>query len=437
MAERVIDRTVGWLTRNPLVYSTLASEPVYRLLEMGVSMYIRSLEHPTNEILLGKLATAEKLGSFLLPKEQERVFESKGIDILKQDLEESIKSGGDTNSTLKLKRTLGLMGKKYLNKLLLDFFAVNFGLGTLKNRFLAQQGLPSFHYLTLQVNSECNARPRCPGCFAEQDQGKLPYETLEKVQKEAIALGSRFTIIVGGEPLIERGALLKLFRKYNRMPYLLATNGILLDDSYAKEAADLGNVVTFINIPGLESTANRIRGNTNAWNHTRKAAESLRKYRAASGFVSTVSQTNFTEVSSGEFVQQMVDFGMMLGFYFAYTDPLGCSPKTELALTPEMTESFSQRVKDVSGKYPLYLIDTSGGREKLIGGCPAGRTGLIYIHSDGRVGGCPMVPQTDAGLNVNNLPLSEILRSNYFERIRQERPSCLRSPQFWANLQAE
>lgn len=425
--------------RDRVVCSVLTSEPVHKLFEMGVSRYVRSLRdpqnpgsiNPSNETLLGKLGTLEKLSRVFLPDERERVFESRIAGTLRKDLEKAVESGVDSNSTLKLKRTLGLMGERYLKGVLLDFMVVNFGLGTLKGRTLAAQGEPTFNYLALQVNSECNAKPRCQGCFAEKDKSKLSDDTLDRVQDQAISLASRITIILGGEPLLEKKKLLKLFHKYNKTPFLVATNGILLDDAYAREVADLGNVMTFINVPGLESTTNGIRRNPNTWNSIRQAAENLKKYQAASGFASTVYQTNFMEVSSGEFVQEMIDLDMILGFYFAYTDPLGCSPKTELALTPEMNEEFSRRIQDISSNYPLYLIDTSGGRERILGGCPAGRRGLIYVASNGSVGGCPMVPQLDNELNVNNLPLSAVLKAPYFERIKQERPACLRSPEFW------
>ncbi|MCR4305858.1 MAG: radical SAM protein [Candidatus Daviesbacteria bacterium] len=437
--EGIKDRAVGWLTRNPLVYSALASEPVHELLKAGISMYVRSLRdpqnpeilNPSNETLLKKLGTLEAINRFFLP-EKERVFESNLANTLRKDLEKATIDGVEANSISKLKRTLGLMGERCLNKVLLDFMVVNFGLGTLKKHLLVQQGEPSFNYLTLQVNSDCNAKPRCPGCFAENNTSKLSDEVLDRVQGEAVSLASRFTIIIGGEPLLEKKSLLALFRKYNRTPFLIATNGILLDEDYAREVADLGNVITFINTPGLEDTTNKIRNNKSAWTQINKAAENLKKYHAASGFTATVYQNNFMEVSSGKFVQQMVDFDMMLGFYFAYAEPLGCSPNTELALTLEMSEEFSRRVQDVSNNYPINLIDTSEGRERILGGCPAGRRDLIYVQSDGNVGGCPMVPQSDGKLNVSKLSLREILRAAYFERIKKEQPSCLNSSQFWS-----
>lgn len=428
--------------QNPLVHAALNSEPIHKVLELGTSVYIRSLRDPadktriapTTQVLLKRLNALEGINRLLLPG-QERVFESKIAGALRTELQTSIETGEDTNLVRKVKRTLGLMGEKYLRTVLLDFLLVNFALGTLNEHYLTKEGKPFFHYLAMQINSDCNAQPRCLGCFASRDKGKLDFETLDKASGESVSLASRLTIILGGEPLLDKENLFRLFHKYKRMPFIVATNGILLDEAYAKEAAELGNVITMINIPGLESTTNRIRRNPNAWKSIKRAAENLQKYGAASGFASTAYQSNYKDVSSAEFVAQMIDFGMMLGFYFAYADPVGCSPRNELALTSEMNREFSQKVKDVESDYPMILIDTSGGREEVVGGCPAARNGLIYIQSDGVVGGCPMGPKPSEDLNIKTKSLREILAGHYAQTMRRVKVSCLRDPRFLQALQ--
>ena len=446
VAERVrvpfVPKVAHALARNSLVHRALNSEPVHWGLDkLVVSLYIRSLRdpenksriNPTSETMLGKLGKLERIIHPFFP-DRDRVFETKMGGSIRTNLEKSIETGEETNLVRKIKRTMNLMGEKYLKTILLDYLVVNFGLGTLNEYFLAKEGKPFFHYLALQVNSECNAQPRCPGCFAARDKDKLDFATMDKTVGESKALGTRFTIALGGETLLEKENLFKLFRKYPRMPFLVATNGILVDEAYAKEVSEMGNVITMINTPGLEPTTTKIRRTPEAWESIRKAAENLRKYGAASGFASTVYRSNFKEVSSPEFVQQMIDFGMILGLYFGYTDPIGCSPQKELGLTPQMNEEFSQRVKDVSSTHPMFLVDTSGGREKLIGGCPAGKAGLIYVQSNGNVGACPMVPQMDKRLNVRTNSMEEILKSSYFEAIREGKPSCLRNPVFLSKL---
>lgn len=323
------------------------------------------------------------------------------------------------------------MGEKYLRTTLVDFGVVNFAIGKLNRRF---QGGPHLEALALQPNSDCNAKPKCPGCFAGENEGKLDYETLDKILSESKDLTSRFTIVLGGEPLLEKTNLLRLFSKYKRMPFMIFTNGKLLDETYAKTVADLGNVITFINMPGLEPTATKLRRDPNVWIDIKRAAENLQKYSAASGFSSTVYQANFEDLSSPEFAQQMIDFGMMLGFYFPYKNAVGCSPKDELALSPEMNDEFSRRVKDISTQYPLILINASDGEEK-IGGCLSAKGSIVYIKSDGNVAACPMVPQSNNKLNVKNASLREILKSPYFEFVRSHGkgfPCLTKSDEFLA-----
>lgn len=429
--EKMQTRVINSLAHTKIFHSFINSELARDLIGLEVSNHIRLLQNPTNESVLKSINRLERLAGFLIPNDGDRTTESHMLVRLKNEFARALETGTDTNFTRKIKRTLGLMNEKTLRMLLLDFGAIRFGIGKLNRHF---QEEPYVEELAMQINSECNARPRCPGCFTRENKGTLTYETQDKVIAESINLGSKFTNIIGGEPLLEKDNLFKLFRKYNRMPFIVFTNGILLDEAYAKKAADLENVITLINIPGLKITTTKIRGDLNAWDYITKAAKNLRKYQAASGFSSTVYQTNFKDVSSSEFVEQMIDFEMMIGFYFPYTDPVGCSPQKELTLTAQTNEDFSQRIKFVSNHYPLILVDATGEKEKKICSCIDGKVRMPYIQSDGNVAGCPMAPQLNNGLNVHDVSLKDILLNPYFELIRSERPSCMRDPDFLEKL---
>ncbi len=429
--EGVILGFVSGHAENPLVHKFINSEAAYLFLEGKISGYVKLLQDPTNENILAALRMLKRTMRSLIPNGQDRVFESRLLDAIKEDeFEKAGIDGEDTNLTRKVKRTLGMMSERNLMTLLLDFGAVGIGLGTLNERYLSKENAPCFHYLVLQPNSDCNAKPRCPGCFAATSKGALDYETLDRVVAESAALAARYTIVVGGEPLLERDNLLRLFRKHKRMPFIIATNGKLLDESYAEEVADMGNVITFINTPGPEPVATMLRRDPNVWEEIRTAAENLQRHKAVSGFVSTVYRANFREVSSPEFIEQMMGFGMMLGFYFPYTAPVGCPPVKGLPLSPAMADEFSERVREVSASNPMILVNTYKGEEK-IGGCPSARGGAIYVQSDGNVAACPLVPQSNGELNVKERPLRDILSSPYFSLLRREKPQCVRLPDFF------
>jgi MoaA/NifB/PqqE/SkfB family radical SAM enzyme len=434
MIENIVSRSVNELAKNRLVHKAINSKTAYKLIDSCMTAsFIRPMQNPTNDNILGCVRKLDKVAKFVIPDKKNRVLETRFVEKIIDELETSKISGTDTNLTKKIKRTLDLMGEKYLRTLIVDYGAIGCGVGNLNKRFKEEK-----HYIdqfSMEILSDCNAVPRCKNCYAASDKEELDYETQDRLMAESIAMGSRFSIVLGGEPLMKKAELLQLFRKYNRRPFMVATNGILLDETYAKEVAELGNVITLLDIPGLEATVGKVRGKTTAsWSAIKRAAENLQKFGAASGFSAPVTQENFRDASSPEFVQQMIDFGMMLGFYFEYTDPMGCAPKTNLLLTPEMNEEFSQRVKYVSDNYPMILIDTSNEAEKKIGGCPAGRANLPYVKSDGTVKGCPLGSDSDNRFNIHSMSLGEILSDPYFELLRKERPSCVRDPNFQKKL---
>src|SRR3989344_8960089 len=179
------------LLEGELFRSFMNSEMGYRLLELYVSGYIKRLQDPTNRNVLAAIKKAEGIAAVLMPDGSDRVFESRILGAIKRNFETAEETGVDTNLTLKTKRILGLMGEKYLRTFLLDFMALRFGVGTFNERYLAKEGEPYFHYLVVQPNSECNAKPRCLGCFAATSKGVLSYETLDNVLGESIELGAR------------------------------------------------------------------------------------------------------------------------------------------------------------------------------------------------------------------------------------------------------
>ena len=411
----------------------LNSNLAYHLIKPTVnSLYLNPLRKPTNEGAMKSVSGVESLAGVLIKDPKLKVLESGVLATLKENFRKAIETGKDTNLTIKVKRTLDLMSSQVLSSLAVDFGVMGCGIKRLKQK----PSEPAIEEFAIQTRSDCNMNPRCRDCFAEDDTGKLDYKTQRRVIKEALSLGSRFNIILGGEPLLDKNNLFKLFHEFRKMPFIVATNGILLDEAYAKEVALLGNVITLINIPGLEDTTNRIRQNSERWNRVQKAAENLKKYGAASGFASTVYSDTFMELSSPEFVQQMIDFNMLIGFYFGCDNPFGCNKPTRHRMTQQMNDFFSQRAKDIADRLPIFLVDTTNGAEEKIKGCPGGNGNLLLIRSNGNAGSCPMDSQKDNELNVYTMSLKEILKSEYFELLRKRRPHCAKTPKFIRELES-
>lgn len=412
---------------------TANSELAYRLLikPLASLCFERPLRKPTNENILKSVRRVRRIADVLIKDPKLKIQEERILGKLKSEFEQAVETGNDTNLTTKVKRTIGLMSSRMRENLIVNFGVISCGVRRLKQR---PESEPHIEQFAMQTLSKCNKEKRCRGCFASEDEGKLDFETQRRLIKESRNLGSRFTIVLGGETLLDKNNLLKLFREFKKIPFIVATNGKLLDEAYAKEIAHLGNVITLINIPGLESTAKIIGGEPDTWEYIKRAAENLKKYGAAAGFASTVFQDNYKELSSPEFARQMIDFNMLIGFYFAYDNPFGCAPREGDRMTPEMNDEFSRRANNISSTHPLILVDTTNNAEEKIGGCPAGKASLIYVHSNGNVGTCPMDSRQNNGLNIHERSLGEILESRYFDLLRKERPPCAKSPDFIERL---
>jgi len=385
----------------------LNSELFYKFLSFYIGRHIRQLQNPTNEKILKELKWLQSLASHVIPNQEDRAHEAR---VFKKVI--GYFEGEDSNYTRKIKRTIELMGERYLKTFLVDLLAERMGIGHVNRKH--NRG-PYLEFVVIQPTSRCNCS--CQGCFADKDTSSLDYKTLDKVIGESKDLTARMVIVLGGEPLLEKDNLLKLFARYNRMPFLLYTNGKLLDEATAKEIADLGNVITFLNIPGLEKTTNYWRRDSNGWKDIASAAENLSKYKAAAGFSSTVSNLNHRELSSESFVEKMIEFNMILGFYFPHQHALGCPANPELDLTPELNNGFSERIKTLSSTYPIILLDTSNGEETILG-CLAAKGSFVYVRSDGNAAACPLIPQSDDSLNVRNHSLADILSGPYFRHLR-------------------
>lgn len=400
--------------KNRLFLEAIDSGLVYMILRWWVNEgYIRPVsENPTNENILEHLVKFRNVAYALVPDLNDRVYETLLLDSAIKSFEEAA-NGRDSNLAKKVRRAIECVGEKGLETVIFKY-GIGLGIDSVKEHF---NGRNLLRETTIEVLTACNAVPRCPGCYAEKDGGELDEKTFRRVLRETEELSSRFTFIVGGEPLLRKEMLLRAFSKFHNMPFIVSTNGKLVDEHYAKAVAKLGNVVTLINTPGLEQTSITLRSDPNVWNDITMAAAILKKHRAMAGFATTVYQSNFKEVSSPEFVEQMISSGMVLGFYLPYQTPMGCHPGKEKPMTWEMKEQFSERVQAMSDNYPLILLDTGKGRES--GFCPASKANLVYIKADLSVSPCPWKAVSNEARNLKNHSLREVLEGNPFAAMRE------------------
>ena len=275
---------------------------------------------------------------------------------------------------------------------------------------------PSPACMLISPTMRCNLK--CFGCYAGNYDKKddMPREVFERVLGEARDLGTRFFIILGGEPLMYPN-LLDVCRKFNDCVFQIYTSGHLLTPQMAREIVRIGNIAPQISIEGFERETDMRRGK-GGFERATRAMEILREERALFAFSVTVTRLNIDVVTSDEFIDFLIQKGCNYGWYFLYC-PVGRNPDISLMPTPAQRNQLRMAVTRIRETKPILVGDfwNDGG---LSEGCLSGGRRYLHINNKGDVEPCVFVHfATD---NINNTSLKEALASDFFAAYRKASP---------------
>ncbi len=319
------------------------------------------------------------------------------------------------SSWLKLaKRTHDSMCSNALEKLIQNLLINQILLGGTKRRgFEEQYGFHPPFVIVISPTMRCNLN--CPGCYAAEYSKKddLPHEIFDRVLREAKELGIHFITISGGEPFV-REDLLDMFAKYNDMYFHVYTNGTFIDREVAHRLAELGNVAPAISIEGYEEETDRRRGK-GVYRKVLQAMDNLREEGVPIGASITVTKYNSQVVASEDFVDSLIERGVLFTWYFQYI-PIGRNPSVELMSTPEQRNYLRKQVYRMRNEKPILLMDFWNDGPAA-GGCIAGGRSYFHINVNGDVEPC--VFAHFAVDNIRDKSLAEAINCPFFKGIRR------------------
>ena len=275
-------------------------------------------------------------------------------------------------------------------------------------------GIPVPRFCIFSVTWRCNLD--CVGCYAKDyaGDGELTLEEIDRVVREAAALGSFVFIIAGGEPLMVDGLVETLGRTGDAL-FLMFTNGTLLDDATAEAIAAAGNVVPVVSIDGPEHITDSRRG-PGVSAEVGKAMAALCRAGAAFAFSSMVTHENIRDVTSRQWCESLWQAGARFGFLIDYV-PIGSDVTAALVLTDAdrefKTAALAERFAEARPLVMNFPPD-----EYVAGYCQSAGRGMIHVNADGYVEPCPFAHY--AADNVREKPLSEILASPFLQSLRQD-----------------
>jgi len=287
----------------------------------------------------------------------------------------------------------------------------------IRERFHEQEGFYPPNFIVISPTMRCNLR--CPGCWAAlyEDVPHMEMELLERIVSECRnELGVRFFTIAGGEPFIRKD-LLDFYDRHDDCYFLVYTNGLLIDDETVDRLGIAGNVAPMLSVEGRRDSTDRRRGGG-----TYAALSEVRKRLSDAGvlhgFSVTATRDNVYEVSSEEFIDEMIDEGALVGWYFHYI-PIGRDPDPSLMLTAQERDDLRRRVFALRTSRPIFLADFWNDGP-AVQGCMAGGQRYLHINPEGDVEPC--VFAHFAVDNVREKSIREALRHPFMAAIREGIP---------------
>lgn len=315
------------------------------------------------------------------------------------------------------RKVIGCMPKQNRVKIFHTLFNNAWFKGGKKRDFYEQSyGFRPPFIMILSPTWRCNLR--CAGCYTlgYQRYPGLDYDLVKRILREAQELGIYFVTILGGEPFVYPH-LFQMLEEHSNIFFQVYTNGTLVDQEKAHRIAELGNVAIVVSCEGYEEETDRWRGK-GVYRKIMDAMDYVREARVILGSSATVTKHNVETVASDEFVDMLVDKGVVAQMYFLYI-PVNGQGDINLMVTPEQRDFLRRQVIRFRREKPLFVLDFWNDGPH-VEGCIAGGRRYFHINANGDVEPC--VYTHIAEHNIRDVSLAEAVDSKLFRCIRNRQP---------------
>ena len=274
--------------------------------------------------------------------------------------------------------------------------------------------------ILMDPTTACNLH--CKGCWAanytDAKQQSLTFEELDSIITQGKELGTYVYLYTGGEPLVRKRDLIRLCEKHPDCFFSAFTNGTLVDEKFADDMARVKNFVPAFSIEGFREATDARRGE-GTFDQVVHAMDLLRERNLPFGASICYTSENFDSITSDEFVQFLVDEGVLFSWIFTYM-PVGVGAPVELLATAEQRAGMWQKVRDDwRNNVPIFFADFWNDGE-YTGGCIAGARRYLHINAGGDLEPCAFIHYSDS--NVREKSLLECYQSPFFKSYRAHQP---------------
>lgn len=298
-------------------------------------------------------------------------------------------------------------------------FIVNASLkgGALQEELKKREGCNIPWAILLDPTSACNLH--CTGCWAAEYGSRLnlSLQTIDRIIRQGKKLGTYMYIYTGGEPLVRKSDLIKICELHPDCEFLSFTNGTLIDEEFCQEMLRVKNFVPAISVEGFETATDGRRG-SGVFKKVVNAMKLLNDNKLPFGISTCYTSTNYNDVSSEAYFDQMIEWGAMFVWFFHYM-PVGNGAVTELLLSPEQRTEIYHRIRRYRETKPIFSMDFQNDAE-YVGGCIAGGRKYLHINAKGDVEPCVFIHYSN--VNIHKCSLLDALKSPLFMAYHNGQP---------------
>ena len=312
-----------------------------------------------------------------------------------------------------LKDTHPKVRQRYIARMIVSMFFRDPEIG---KRCVERYGITPPYNMLISPTMRCNYR--CQGCYAASYERKddMKGEVFDRVLSEAEDIGINFFSVVGGEPFIYP-ELLDIIDRHNKSFFQVFTNSSFIDKSMAKRLAKMGNIAPQVSVNGPAEYTDASRG-SGAFQRIVTAIDNLREAGCIFAFSSLVTRHNIDAICSEEWVDFLIEKGILYGWLFLYM-PVGDDPDVSLMPTPQQRDQLRIALRHYQQTKPILIVDF-WNHGVLSGGCIAG--GRLYFHVNHRGDVEPCIFCHFSTHNLNDCSLVEALGSDFFRGIQENQP---------------
>jgi MoaA/NifB/PqqE/SkfB family radical SAM enzyme len=285
-----------------------------------------------------------------------------------------------------------------------------------KRRLKRGEVFPPFLYVSI-INS-CNLR--CQGCWVDvaAKQQTISPAAMDRLIREAQAMGNVYFGIVGGEPFMHP-QLLDILAAHPDCYFQVFTNGHFITEEKARRLRELGNVTPLISIEGSEIISDQRRGRSGVLSKSLQGVLNCVKNKVFTGVCTSLCQTNIDDLLTEQWIDRLIELGVMYTWFHVYR-PMGPDANPQLSLTPEQQRRARQFVVEMRAKKPIVIIDAYyDGEGRAL--CPAATGISHHINPWGGIEPCPIVQFTKESIHPDDDPRTlgeKFLQSEFLRDFR-------------------